>query len=95
MTVWCDKPFHWYGIFFQSEEHILKALELDQTDDVARQTLLGWWLDRLYFSTHRLLEDYIGNPFDAIELGEKIKKYIQQLARAELKEIWTKNLEEY
>jgi hypothetical protein len=41
-----------------------------------------------------LPEGYIGEPLDDIKLGEKIKEHIQKLTSPELREHWTKELEE-
>ena len=48
LTTWCDKeqidnnPFRWFGKYYRSEEHLFKALEINPTDDLARQTILSW-----------------------------------------------------
>ncbi len=97
---WCDTekldgaPFRWYGKYYRSEEHLFKALEINPADELARQTILDWWTQNIYFSIHHLPEGYIGEPLDDIKLGGKIKEQIRQLTTPELKEYWTKKLEE-
>lgn len=100
LQAWCEKektnnnPFRWYGKYYRSEEHLFKALELNPGDDLARQTILSWWTYNIYYSVHHLPEGYIGDPFEDIKLTERIKEQIQLLTTLELKEYWTKELEE-
>ncbi|HEX7869303.1 MAG TPA: hypothetical protein VF455_04240 [Chryseobacterium sp.] len=100
LTEWCEtektdeNPFRWYGKYYRSEEHLFKALEINPKDDLARQTILGWWIDDIYNSVHHLPDYYIGEPLYDIQLSEKIKSQIQQLTTSELKEYWTKELEQ-
>ncbi len=97
---WCEteksdgNPFRWYGKYYQSEEHLFKALEINPADNLARQTLLNWWTYNIFNSVHHLPDYYIGEPLEDIKLGEKIKKQIQQLTKIKLQEDWTKELEE-
>jgi len=97
---WCEmekedySPFRWYGKYYRSEDHLLKALEICPTDDIARQVLIEWWTYHIYYSVHHLPEGYIGDPKDDIKLGEKIKLQISQLTTNELREYWFKELEE-
>jgi len=97
---WCDtellygNPFRWYGKYYRSEKHLFKALEINPTDDLARQTLLSWWTYNIYYSVHHLPEGYIGDPFDDISHSLKIKAQIDQLTSQELKDKWTRELEE-
>lgn len=97
---WCvsektdENPFRWYGRYYRSEEHLFKALELNPADDKARQIILSWWTYNIYYSVHHLPDGYIGDPHDDINLGEKIKEQIRQLTTPDLKEHWTKKLEE-
>lgn len=100
LTAWCEtekldnNPFRWFGKYYRSEEHLFKALEINPTDDLARQTILSWWTYNIYNSVHHLPHYYIGDPFDDIKLGEKIKEQIQQLTTPQLRQYWTKELEE-
>lgn len=100
LTAWCNnektdnRPFRWYGKSYRSEEHLLKALEIDPTDDLARQTLLGRWTYNIYFSVHHLPEGYIGDSNEDLQLGEKIKEQISKLTTEELRKTWTNDLEE-
>jgi hypothetical protein len=100
LTAWCDtekidsSPFRWFGKYYRSEEHLFRALEINPADDLARQVILGWWTYNIYYSVHHLPEGYIGEPFEDMKLGEKIKEQIQQLTILELREHWTKELEE-
>jgi hypothetical protein len=97
---WCQtekvdgNPFRWYGTYYRSEEHLFKALEINRADDLARETIINWWSYNIYYSVHHLPESYIGEPFDDIKLGEKIKEQILKLTKLELKEYWTTELEE-
>ena len=98
---WCanemhdGSPFRWYGKYYRSEVHLFKALEINPLDDLARQTILTWWTDRIYFSVHHLPDFFIGDPFEYLKLGEKIKAQIRQLTNPELSNYWTKALEAY
>lgn len=100
LTTWCDKeqidnnPFRWFGKYYRSEEHLFKALEINPADDLARQTILSWWTYNIYYSVHHLPKGYIGEPLDDIKLAEKIKEQIQKLTTPELREHWSKELEE-
>lgn len=97
---WCkieqknNNPFRWYGKYFRSEEHLFKALKLEPTDNLARTTLISWWSYNLYYSVHHLPDYYIGDPKQDILLSEKIKYHITQLTSQDLKDIWTKEIEE-
>lgn len=97
---WCanekkdSSPFRWYGKYYLSEEHLLKALEINPADGLARQTILDWWMHDIYYSVHHLPEGYIGEPYDDLKLGEKMKQQILQLTTSELREYWTNELEE-
>ena len=97
---WCEtemndgNPFRWYGKYYRSEEHLFRALEINPADNLARETILSWWTYNINYSVHHLPEGYIGEPFDDIKLGEKIKDQIQQLTTPELRQHWTKELEE-
>lgn len=97
---WCESeqhdssPFRWYGKHYHSEEYLFKALDINSADDLARQTILNWWTHNTYHAVHHLPEYYIGDPFDTIQLGERIKEQIQLLTTLELRNYWTKELEE-
>lgn len=97
---WCEKenkderPFRWYGTYYRSEEHLIKALELNPKDDIARQRLLTWWTYNIYYSIHHLPEGYIGDPQEDLELAEKVKYHIDQLTNPNLRAKWTKELEQ-
>jgi hypothetical protein len=97
---WCatektdGNPFRWYGKYYNSEDHLFKALEINPSDDIARQILLGKWTYNIYFSVHHLPEGYIGEPHEDILLGEKIKEHIAKLTTQELRQKWTKEAEE-
>ena len=100
LIVWCDlekidnNPFRWFGKYYQSEEHLFKALDLNPADDLARQAILTRWTSRIYFSVHHLPDGYIGDPFEDIKLGEKIYQQIQLLTTEKLREYWTKEADE-
>ncbi len=100
LIAWCEtekfdsNPFRWFGKYYRSEEHLFRALEINPSDDLARQTILNWWTYDIYYSVHHLPERYIGEPLDDIKLGEKIKDQIQQLSQSELRKQWMKELEE-
>lgn len=97
---WCKtekvdgNPFRWYGKYFHSEEHLFKALEINSSDDLSRQTLIGIWTYNIYSSVHHLPEGYIGEPLEDLQLGEKIKEHIAKLTTQELRQSWTKEAEE-
>ncbi|NMM50776.1 hypothetical protein [Marinigracilibium pacificum] len=95
---WCayeksdSKPFRWFGKYYRSEEHLHKALEVNPEDDLARETILNWWTNILYFSIHHLPEGYIGDPVEDLEFAEKIKVQISRLVDPERRDYWTKQL---
>ncbi|MBN7800124.1 hypothetical protein J0A67_04585 [Algoriphagus aestuariicola] len=97
---WCSteqkdhNPFRWYGKYYHSEKHIFKALEVNPADDLARQILLGWWANRINYSIHHLPEFYIGDPIEDIQLEEKIREQIKQLSSPDLRDYWTKEIDE-
>ena len=97
---WCQnevsdsRPFRWYGKYYRSEKHILRAIEINPKDDIARETLINWWIFSIYYSVHHLPEVYIGNPFDNIKLANKIREHILKLSDKTKKEHWTNELEE-
>ncbi len=101
LVAWCDveqtdsSPFRWYGKYYKSEPHLLRALDLNPADDRARQTLLNEWIDRLYFAVHHLPDFYIGEPPYALGIGEKIRAHIPQFTTQELRTNWTEDLEFY
>lgn len=100
LTVWGEletndnNPFRWFGIYYKSETHLFKALEIEPKDDKARRTLIDWWSYNIYFSVHHLPNGYIGEPKTDIELGEKIKRQIDLLTDINLKTDLTNELEE-
>lgn len=100
LKAWCEieksdsSPFRWYGKYFNSEEHLHKALILNPADDLARQTLIEWWSYNIYYSVHHLPEGYIGNPYEDIEIAKEIKQHIKQLTNPELKHYWESELDE-
>lgn len=96
---WCAReqtdarPFRWYGRYYRDRTYLLRALELDPTDDTARETLLGWWLHSLYYAVHELPTGYIGNPTDDLALGDLVREHIYQLTSPEKQAYWTDELE--
>lgn len=100
LAKWCENekfdatPFRWYGKYYHSEEHLLKALEINPEDDLARQTILGWWTYEIYYAVHHLPNYYIGEPSYDIKLAEKVRAQILLLTKSELREYWIKELEE-
>lgn len=98
---WCkietinNNPFRWYGRYYNSEAHLLKALELNPMDDVARTILISWSCDRLFDATHYLPDYYIGDPYQDIVHSEKIQRQIALLNSQKLKDKWTRELQEY
>ncbi|HYE53414.1 MAG TPA: hypothetical protein VD996_01175 [Chitinophagaceae bacterium] len=100
LQYWCEhenkdeRPFRWYGTYYRSEGHLFKALELNPADDIARQRLLTWWTNNIYYSIHHLPEGYIGDPAEDLQLAEKIQSHIDQLTDPDLREKWTKELQE-
>lgn len=98
---WCglevsdSQPFRWYGKYYRSVEHLFKALEIDSEDNIARETLIGWWAYDIYYSVHHLPDAYIGdNPQEDLLLIVKIKEHILLLTDSKLRERWTRELEE-
>jgi hypothetical protein len=99
LEYWCEneskdeRPFRWLGIYYRSEEHLLRAIELNPNDDTSRQQLLNCWLYNIYYSIHHLPEGYIGEPLEDLELAEKAIKQIEQLTDSDLKDKWKKRLD--
>ena len=97
---WCAReqrdarPFRWYGRSYRDRTFLLRALELNPADDVARETLLGWWLYSLYYSVHHLPDGYIGNPTDDLALGDLVREHISKLTSTERRIYWTQEWEE-
>ncbi len=97
---WCkDKvsdslPFRWYGIYYGSEEHLFKALELNPKDDIARKTLLSRWAYNIYYSVHHLPQGYIGDPYEDLKLSEKIYNNIALLQNEEQRKKWKEDVDE-
>ncbi|MBW0178067.1 hypothetical protein [Sediminibacterium sp.] len=96
---WCEtektdaRPFRWFGTYYRSEEYLFKALDIDPADDIARKIILKNWTDSINYSLHHLPEYYIGDPIEDIQLAEKIKIQIDQLATASQREHWVNILE--
>lgn len=103
-----NNPFRWLGLYYGGslmynasvdkpyeprEKNLLKAIELDPTDDLARVGLIEPWAEHIWFAVHHLPEYYIGNPPDDIKTCEKINEQIQQLTKPELREYWTGRVE--
>ncbi|MFV0538090.1 MAG: hypothetical protein ACK5M3_12070 [Dysgonomonas sp.] len=88
---WCtlenkdNRPFRWYGKYYRSEDHLFKALELNPLDDIARCTIISWWSYQIYYSVHHLPDYYIGDPYNDIQLSNKIKEQISLLNENEVK----------
>lgn len=97
---WCDlepadaRPFRWFGRYYRDQDALLHALAVDPHDDTARQVLLGWWRDALYFSVHHLPDGYIGEPEDDLALGERARAHIDLLTSPERRAYWTQEVEE-
>lgn len=100
LLAWCAtetadaRPFRWYGRYYRDRDYLLKALEIAPDDDVARETLLSWWLYAIYYAVHHLPDGYIGNPADDLTLGELIREHISQLTSSDRRAYWTMELEE-
>jgi hypothetical protein len=99
LETWCEtertdgNPFRWYGVRYRSQEYLLRALEINPADDLARQTILKWQTDNMYFAVHHLPDFFIGEPEEYLEFGERIKQHIHQLTTTELKNYWMDELE--
>ncbi len=97
---WCNfektdnNPFRWYGKYYRSEDHLLTALEINPSDDLARSKILDWWTYNIYYSIHHLPEVYIGNLQEDLLLIEKIKEQISLLVDDKRKDYYTKELSE-
>lgn len=97
---WCilenkdNRPFRWYGKYYRSEKYLFKALELEPLDDMARSTIISWWSYQIYYSVHHLPNYYIGNPYEDIQLSNRIKEQINLLVDIELKAQFEKDLNE-
>jgi hypothetical protein len=99
LLAWCARepqdvrPFRWYGRYYRERAYLLRALELDPSDDEARETLLGWWSYSLYYAVHHMPDGYIGNPADELALGDLVRGHIQQLTLPGKQAYWTDELE--
>jgi len=91
---WCDieegdsRPFRWYGKYFNSIDHLKKALQVCPEDDIAREGLLKFWSDCLYSSMHHLPVGYLGNPEEDLQLVIDQKNQIVKLADKARREYW-------
>jgi hypothetical protein len=98
---WCNigqsysSPFPWYGKYYKSEPHLLRALVLNPADDRVRETALNGWIDRLYFAEYHLPDLYIGEPAFALGFAEKMKAHIPHLTTPERRNYWTEELNAY
>jgi hypothetical protein len=98
LEYWCEneskdeRPFRWLGIYYRSEEHLLKAIELNPNDDISRLQLINCWIYNIYYSIHHLPEGYIGDPVEDLELAEKAIKQIELLTDSDQKDKWKKKL---
>lgn len=97
---WCtveeknSDPFRWYGKYYRSEVHLLKALALNPKDDKARSTLISWWSYAIYHAVHHLPDYYIGDPHEDIALSKKIKGQIDLLVDPKIRKSWEEELED-
>ncbi len=98
LEAWCgeekkdSRPFRWYGTYYRSQEHILKAIELDPGDDRAHLRLISWWMDAIYYSLHHLPESYIGEPAEDLRLADAIQSHIDRLIDSTVRKNLTNNL---
>jgi len=96
---WCSfeakdsNPFRWYGKYYNSNEHLDKALEINPKDDEARTVYLNKITYFIYNSTHHLPDYYIGDPYDDIKDSIIAQKHIDLLTDNELKDYWQKELD--
>ena len=99
LEIWCEiekndnNPFRWYGKYYGSEYHLFKAIEINKEDDIARQILLRRWTNNINYSVHHLPEGYLGDPFEDLKLGDKIKEQISQLSTSKNRENWSREIE--
>jgi len=67
---------------------------LNPLDDMARNTIISWWSYRIYYSVHHLPEYYIGDPYNDIQLSDKIKEQISLITDNESRIRLEKDLNE-
>lgn len=69
LLAWCARepqdarPFRWYNRYYRDRTYLVRALELDPSDDEARETLLGWWLYSLYYVSRAIGSDATTNRY--------------------------------
>lgn len=99
LEYWCsieekdERPFRWYGRYFNSDEHLFKAIEINPKDDLARQALLKRWSYWINYSLHHLPDYYIGDPAYDLETTESAKKQIAHLSTKKLQDEWLTGFE--
>ena len=98
---WCklekedSNPFRWYGNFFNNSKCLVKALEINSSDDKSRASLINRWLYSLEFSCHHLPECYIGDLNNDLILIEKIDKFINDFNNEMYKSSFKKEVDEF
>ena len=98
---WClkemtdSKPFRWYGRYYHNNGYINRALEINSHDDKARQVLLSWGINGLWYSVHHLPEGYIGNEKEDLVFIDELQNHISKLSDVELQRNWTNIVEQY
>lgn len=95
---WCNqptadsRPFRWYGAYFNDEDSLLKALQIDSRDDLARQQLIRRQADSLYFSLHHLPDSYIGDLDQDADLVARLEDNLEALSCPTAKQSWKQKL---
>jgi hypothetical protein len=98
---WClnektdSRPFRWYGKYYHNNEYVNRALEVNPHDDKARQILLSWGINGLWYSVHHLPESYIGNAKEDLAFIDELQNHISKLSDVESVKNWTGILEQY
>lgn len=97
---WCElensesSPFFWYGKYYDSKDHLIKAIDINPNDDRARVALINRLSNFIYQSIHHLPDGYIGNPEDDIRDGEEAMRLISMLKDKRARDYWEKELNE-
>jgi len=86
----CPEPHRWLGGY----EHLKSALELDETDEVARRKLVVCILGSVGYSTHERPSGYVGNPQQDLASLVEAEGLLQGLPNEDERRQWASEIQE-
>lgn len=96
---WCtietqqSDPFRWFGIFYNSNDHLDKALMINPKDNKARIVCLQKLIYSIYHATHHLPDGYIGDPQEDIKSAANAQEHIDVLSNRDVQLYWQRKLD--